>query len=372
MSDRPGHGVWREIARVRAKKITVGCLRAARGRFGARVRSGRSSIGRMGDTNGPTVRPRGNARAVGRPRYRTRARDARRGDGARRRTRARGRWSEWFRSRRIHPRARARTRRASERARDRTIGRSSEASRSIVRMSAWCARSEDGKRAREGDRERNEEEEKRSTMYRSPSVDGEDGMMRERAHSFSTERSDRTTAFADGFVDAADERGRALCSLAEEMWMEEFPSARAIATLAGKVTSMTDPDGAELHADVALGLLKRERETHGTFVFDERRAHHAPYRARLVEWILDVCAGERYGPTTADVAIAYMVRSMRSMLDSRRGGWGAPGWAARARRASIAVACVGCCRSRMMDETGILSIRLGWRSERASANERLT
>ena len=27
-----------------------------------------------------------------------------------------------------------------------------------------------------------------------------------------------------------------------------------------------------------------------------------------MEWILDVCAGERYGPTTADVAIAYTVR----------------------------------------------------------------
>ena len=44
---------------------------------------------------------------------------------------------------------------------------------------------------------------------------------------------------------------------------------------------------------------------HGAFVLDGATAHHAAYRAQLVEWILDVCAGERYGPTTADVAIGY-------------------------------------------------------------------
>ena len=43
---------------------------------------------------------------------------------------------------------------------------------------------------------------------------------------------------------------------------------------------------------------------HGAVV-DGATAHHAAYRAQLVEWILDVCAGERYGPTTADVAIGY-------------------------------------------------------------------
>ena len=41
------------------------------------------------------------------------------------------------------------------------------------------------------------------------------------------------------------------------------------------------------------------------FVLDGATAHHAAYRAQLVEWILDVCAGERCGPTTADVAIGY-------------------------------------------------------------------
>ena len=29
---------------------------------------------------------------------------------------------------------------------------------------------------------------------------------------------------------------------------------------------------------------------------DGATAHHAAYRAQLVEWILDACAGERYGP----------------------------------------------------------------------------
>lgn len=224
---------------------------------------------------------------------------------------------------------------------------------------------------REGDRARDGEDEKRSILYRSPSVDGEDAMMRERAHSFSTERSDRTTAFADGFVDAVDERDRALCSLAEETRSEEFPSVRAMVSLAGKVASLTDPDGADLHADVALGLLARERETHGSIVFDERRAHHAPYRARLVEWILDVCAGERYGPTTADVAIAYTVRSMRDLSEARwlsgvaRDGLARvvarPTWAGRR--------CIGCCRSRTKDDERIRVIRLLWRSDRASASE---
>jgi hypothetical protein len=68
------------------------------------------------------------------------------------------------------------------------------------------------------------------------------------------------------------------------------------------------PDGADLCADVARELLRRERADHGAFVLDGATAHHAAYRAQLVEWILDVCAGERYGPTTADVAIGYMVR----------------------------------------------------------------
>ena len=44
---------------------------------------------------------------------------------------------------------------------------------------------------------------------------------------------------------------------------------------------------------------------HGAFVLDGATAHHAAYRAQLVEWSLDACAGERYGPTTADVAIGY-------------------------------------------------------------------
>ena len=202
----------------------------------------------------------------------------------------------------------------------------------------------------------------RCIMHRCPSVESDDGMYRERAHSFSTERSDRTTVFADGVV---GERARAIGSIDEEMEMENFPSARAIASLAGKVASMTDPDGAELHADVALGLLARERETHGTFVFDERRAHHAPYRAQLVEWILDVCAGERYGPTTADVAIAYTVRLNRSIiiqvvvvgLGEQGGGRATPTLGARGSRAERR--SIGCRRTRKMSESVIRVVRRG-------------
>ena len=62
---------------------------------------------------------------------------------------------------------------------------------------------------------------------------------------------------------------------------------------------------------------------HGAFVLDGATAHHAAYRAQLVEWILDVCAGERYGPTPADVAIGYMVRGR---CDATRSTVSPPGW----------------------------------------------
>ena len=58
-------------------------------------------------------------------------------------------------------------------------------------------------------------------------------------------------------------------------------------------------------------------------MLDGATAHHAAYRAQLVEWILDVCAGERYGPTTADVAIGYMVRGR---CDATRSTVSPPGW----------------------------------------------
>ena len=64
---------------------------------------------------------------------------------------------------------------------------------------------------------------------------------------------------------------------------------------------------------------------HGAFVLDGATAHHAAYRAQLVEWILDACAGERYGPTTADVAIGYMVRGR---CDATRSTVSPPAWLA--------------------------------------------
>ena len=56
--------------------------------------------------------------------------------------------------------------------------------------------------------------------------------------------------------------------------------------------------------DVLLDLRRKEDED-ARFVLDVNEARHLQFRVPLVEWILDVCAGERYGPTTADVAIGY-------------------------------------------------------------------
>ena len=72
------------------------------------------------------------------------------------------------------------------------------------------------------------------------------------------------------------------------------------------------PDGAGVLLDVCRGMLARERGAHGAFVLDTTRALHMEYRAQLIEWVLDVCAGERFAPATADVAIALTVRDERS------------------------------------------------------------
>ena len=76
------------------------------------------------------------------------------------------------------------------------------------------------------------------------------------------------------------------------------------------------PDGDGVLVDVCRGMLARERETHGAFVLDTTRALHVEYRAQLIEWVLDVCAGERFAPATADVAIALMVRDETRYLAS--------------------------------------------------------
>jgi hypothetical protein len=169
---------------------------------------------------------------------------------------------------------------------------------------------------------------------RTESVDGE-AIARERAHSFSTQCSSQTTIADLGqgrdddddrvedervaFDVARDRDARAIDERAERETRD------AMVALARARADAIGPDGADLCADVARELLRRERADHGAFVLDGATAHHAAYRAQLVEWILDVCAGERYGPTTADVAIGYMVRGR---CDATRSTVSPPAWLA--------------------------------------------
>ncbi|CEG00769.1 Cyclin A/B/D/E [Ostreococcus tauri] len=137
-------------------------------------------------------------------------------------------------------------------------------------------------------------------------------MNRSRTSSFSTDRSASTVALApDG--DYERERVSALASWPEYAVdalrsEQDFIVHQSAALWTHRTPALHDPDSQETQLDVAKGLLARERETHGSFVFDARAAHHCAFRSQLVEWILDVCAGERFGPTTADVAIAYTDR----------------------------------------------------------------
>ena len=62
-------------------------------------------------------------------------------------------------------------------------------------------------------------------------------------------------------------------------------------------------------ADVVLALRAREvSSTCNGAVLDPQTARHMKYRATLIEWILEVCADFGFGPTTADLAVQYMVR----------------------------------------------------------------
>lgn len=141
-----------------------------------------------------------------------------------------------------------------------------------------------------------------------------------RRHSFSTDCSARTTLVAvreDDVDDAAGvigDDGVDADTVCDACAMNDasVTRLRALAAARGDVAT---PDGAELHADVCATLLRRERTCGRDAVMTRAGGdvggtwYHAPYRGQLVEWILDVCAGERYGPTTADVAIAYAVRA---------------------------------------------------------------
>ena len=168
-----------------------------------------------------------------------------------------------------------------------------------------------------------------SSRARSVSEDGDDDVAAKRRHSFSTDCSARTIAVDGARLhddrsspipddDATREDARRCVN------GEEKISLDALRALAEANADVARPDGFELHADVCATLLasERARGRDAVVTVDVGRAHHAPYRGELVEWILDVCAGERYGPTTADVAIAYTVRPERARARARgaRGG----------------------------------------------------
>jgi hypothetical protein len=74
------------------------------------------------------------------------------------------------------------------------------------------------------------------------------------------------------------------------------------AEFAAKSATPTD-----VWADVVTTLRERERTACAT-VLDPATARHMKYRATLIEWILEVCADFGFGPTTADLAVHYMVR----------------------------------------------------------------
>lgn len=71
----------------------------------------------------------------------------------------------------------------------------------------------------------------------------------------------------------------------------------------------------DVWADVVTTLRERERTACAT-VLDPSTARHMKYRATLIEWILEVCADFGFGPTTADLAVQYMVRHARNTRES--------------------------------------------------------
>lgn len=63
----------------------------------------------------------------------------------------------------------------------------------------------------------------------------------------------------------------------------------------------------DVWADVLDTLREREKKKRGGCL-DPSTARHMKYRTTLIEWILEVCADFNFGPTTADLAVQYMVR----------------------------------------------------------------
>lgn len=57
-----------------------------------------------------------------------------------------------------------------------------------------------------------------------------------------------------------------------------------------------------------LETLRERERTKQRWRLDPNTARHMKYRTTLIEWILEVCADFGFGPTTADLAVHYMVR----------------------------------------------------------------
>jgi hypothetical protein len=65
----------------------------------------------------------------------------------------------------------------------------------------------------------------------------------------------------------------------------------------------------ELWGEVLETLRSREvLKQDQRWRLDPDTARHIKYRGTLVEWILEVCTDFAFGPTTADLAVQYMVR----------------------------------------------------------------
>lgn len=56
-----------------------------------------------------------------------------------------------------------------------------------------------------------------------------------------------------------------------------------------------------------LETLRERERTKQRWRLDPNTARHMKYRTTLIEWILEVCADFGFGPTTADLAVQYMV-----------------------------------------------------------------
>ena len=83
----------------------------------------------------------------------------------------------------------------------------------------------------------------------------------------------------------------------------------------GEQPNRTSAAPCEVWADVIETL--RMREEKNAWRLDPSAARHMQYRTTLIEWILEVCADFNFGPSTADLAVQYMVRTGSHETNSR-------------------------------------------------------